>query len=212
MSVPAGYSAFGTAISLGLGRVSQFVLRLPKAHDRDASDRFLPPNTLLTSTRTRLLPDHRQGLRPAYTKEVAPLRTEESSVSRRSNRFSGSPGIVGSFRPDSRYRFHERSWRSTSDTSVANPHSLRVAFLCELAAARAAKIVSTPKAVTPSKISRSKVPSLGKQLTTPHALYRSPIVNHRRPCDFAHRASDCRLLFAHDVPPERLQALRGFLW
>jgi len=61
---------FGTAISLGLGRVSQFVLRLPEAHDRDASDRFLLPNTLRTSTRTRLLPDHRQDLRPAYTKEV----------------------------------------------------------------------------------------------------------------------------------------------
>lgn len=212
MSVPAGYSAFGTAISLGLGRVSQFVLRLPKAHDRDASDRFLPPNTLLTSTRTRLLPDHRQGLRPAYTKEVAPLRTEESSVSRRSNRFSGSPGIVGSFRPDSRYRFHERSWRSTSDTPVTALTRPARGVCRKRDSARAAKIVSTPKAVTLSKISRSKVPSLDRQLTTPHALYRSPIVNHRAAAQLCTSRFRLSAPLYPRHPSQRLQALRGFLW
>jgi len=122
---------------------------------------------------------------------------------------------VGSFRPD--FRLHEtnshnRLWRSTSDTSVASLARLDPHFRAVFDAARAAKIVSTPSAVTPSKFSRSEVPSLDKQPTTPYARYRLPLVNRRRPRDFAHRVSDYRLLFTHDVPPERLQALRGFLW
>jgi len=111
---------FGTAIPLWLGRVSWFVLRLTQAHDRDASDRFLPPNTLLTSTRTWLLPVHRQSLRFACTRRVAPTRTEESNVSRRPNRFGGSPGLVVDYSssrvPRIRFRFLRRP---TSDTPVA---------------------------------------------------------------------------------------------
>lgn len=81
--------------------------------------------------------------------------------------------------------------RPTSDTSVA---TLRWAPCCSprCCGARGCECrqtVSTPSAVTRSKISRSEVPSLGKRLTTLHALYRSPIVNRRRPRNFAHRAS-----------------------
>jgi hypothetical protein len=38
----------------------------PRCVIKDVSDRFLLPNTLSTSTRTRPLPVHRQDLRPAY--------------------------------------------------------------------------------------------------------------------------------------------------
>lgn len=73
---------------------------LPGGHDRDASDRFLPPNTLSTSTRTRPLPAHRHGSRHACTRWVAPIETEESSVSRRPKRFGGLSGsAAGVFFP-----------------------------------------------------------------------------------------------------------------
>lgn len=75
-------------------------LRHAGAHDRDTFDRFLPPNTLSTSTRTRLLPVHRHDFRHACTRWVAPTETEESSVSRRPKRFSGLPGsAAGVFFP-----------------------------------------------------------------------------------------------------------------
>jgi hypothetical protein len=61
----AGYSAFGFTTSFGLGRAPELVLRLTTVHDRDASNRCLPPNTLSTSTHTRLLPVHRHPKSPS---------------------------------------------------------------------------------------------------------------------------------------------------
>lgn len=67
----------------------------------DASDRFLPPNTLVTSTRIRLLSAYRHpDSHPGRVRdEFTLIETEESNGSRRSKRFSGPPGRVGSFLP-----------------------------------------------------------------------------------------------------------------
>lgn len=71
---------------------------------------------------------------------------------------------------------------------------------------------STPTAVTRSKLSRSEVPSLGRRSATLHAPVR----------DTVHKSSlaprFCRSRFQHSAslhprpPPQRLLALRSFLW
>lgn len=92
------------------------------------------------------------------------------------------------------------------------PRSARMRCLPRCAPAKVAKIASTPFAVTRSKLSRPRVPSLGKRPVTHCDHFRSPIRDRRRHRDVARRASDSRLLFTHDIPPERLRAPRGFLW
>lgn len=139
---------------------------------------------------------------PACTRWVAPIRTEESSVSRRPSRFGGSPGIVRGCLP---LAIAPHSlFASCGDQPLTPlsrpPCSTRVRCLPRRDPARIAKIASTPEAVTRPKLSRSRMPSLGKQPATHCDHFRSPISGRDRPRDFAHRASDRRLLFAQVVP------------
>jgi len=103
VSVSAGNSAFGTTIPLGLGRVS----RLRLATHQGARSRCVRSMSATQHSKERVpilgrSRFHRQDLRPACTSRrarIAHERTEESSVSRRPNRFGGSPGLVGIVRP-----------------------------------------------------------------------------------------------------------------
>jgi len=80
------------------------------------------------------------------------------------------------------------------------PRWARMRCLPRYEPAKVAKIASTPSTVTRPRLSRPRVPSLGKQPVTPHDHFRSPIPDRRRPRDFAGRASDSRLLFTHTIP------------
>lgn len=138
----------------------------------------------------------------ACTRKVAPFETEESDVSRRPKRFSGSPWFLRVFSPRVIPDFVFFLQRPTSDTPVASLATPR-AFFRVLSGARCGEgrqIVSTPSAVTRSKVSRSEVPSLDKRSKTLRAPYRSPILNRRQPRDFAHRPSDVRLCSPTGIP------------
>lgn len=106
VSVPAGQSAFRYGeFTRARSCLSVRLATRQGARSRCVRSISATHHSLRTSTRTRLLPEHRQDDTQlpecpcVHLRGLRTLRTEESSVSRRSNRFSGSPGFAGSFRP-----------------------------------------------------------------------------------------------------------------
>lgn len=121
---------------------------------------FCHPTLCSTSTRTRLLPAHRQGFHPACTPDgLRPSAPENRAFSRRPNRFVDRRARGGVFVPIP--RLPNRT--TNSDTPVASPTScVPRDFSRSSRTVRAAKIASTSPAVTRATLSRPKVPSLGR--------------------------------------------------
>lgn len=152
--------------------------------------------------------------RPACTERVAPVRTEESSVSRRPSRFGGSPGLVGgSLAPRECPAF---AFASCGDQPLS-PLS-RPPRLCPHAVFAAVRTSEGRQDRFPSE-HRDAPEAFPTQGDFPRQATR----DSARPFQVADRESwpasrRCASRFRPSAslhprrPPERLRALRGFLW
>jgi hypothetical protein len=191
-------------------------------YDRDASNRCLPPNTLIQ--REPVLVCSRfiiiRSVTSARALDRLRLpRPRNRAVHAARNALVDRPGSVRSFLPDTKDQFCGFVERPTSDTPVALSTSPRASFVIALFRVL---VRSTMLRKEPDRF-HSEGRDAFEDFAVRGAFHRqairdsacplrTPIVNRRQRRDFAHLASDCRLRFALRLTPVAFAPPRSFLW
>lgn len=176
-----------------------------------------------TSTRTRPLPAHRHpeslperapdGLRPSGPRNRVVHAARNALVDRPELRREFSSQLV------TKISFCDFVWRPTSDTPVALPTRPRAGFFepKTRVLVRCTMLQVAPDRFYPE--SRDALRAFAIRGAFPRqAIHdsacplRTPIMNRRRPRDFAHLASDRRLRFTLRLTPVAFAPPRSFLW